>query len=78
MIFENIEKIREDIKASGAKLSHTSTLAGYISKKNYHVDAYQGRFGRGYILHLPTAFFRYRTRRFHPVEYWIIPNSEDN
>ena len=78
MTNEIIEKIREDIKASGAELSHTSTQAGYISKKNYRVDAYQGRFGRGYILHLPSVFLSpFRSRRFHPVEYWIIPVKFD-
>lgn len=52
---------------------HTSWRRGYVSRKTDangeygYVNNYDGRFGRGYILHLPD----YRSTMYHTVTYII-------
>lgn len=50
------------------KRHHTASRRGYESRKSSgHVEAYSGRFGRGYVVITP----RYDTTRFVNVTYYI-------
>ena len=54
---------------------HRATAPGYQSRLVYpRIEAYSGRFGRGYKLHYP----RVDTSRYHYVEYWIEETHEPN
>lgn len=50
------------------KRHHTASRRGYVSRKSSgHVEAYSGRFGRGYIVITP----RYDTTRYVNITYYI-------
>ena len=43
---------------------HTGQIKGYCRRNGYAIEAYNGRFGRGYRVHYPSA-------SRHQVEYYI-------
>ena len=50
------------------RVHHTASRRGYESRKgDGHVEAYNGRFGKGYIAVTP----RYDTKRYVYITYYI-------
>lgn len=50
------------------KLHHRASASGYVSRvKEFQVDEYDGRFGKGYVVHIP----RLDTNRYHYIYYYI-------
>ena len=47
---------------------HTGQISGYCRRNGYHIDPYDGRFGRGYRVHYPSAP---GSPGRHQVEYYI-------
>lgn len=47
---------------------HTGQIKGYCRRNGYSIEPYNGRFGRGYRIHYPSAK---ASPGRHPVEYYI-------
>lgn len=57
---------------------HEATVQGYIPQHGAYLEEYDGKFGKGYIFHLPTrTSLEHKTTRYHGVEYWLIDPEED-
>lgn len=49
---------------------HTAIARGYCRFNDYHEEYYDGRFGRGYIIHYPTLrATQFRGNNWHMIEY---------
>lgn len=60
---KTINEIRDTMR-----LHHTASRRGYISRKTEgRVEAYDGRFGKGYIVATP----RWDTTQYVNIEYYI-------
>ena len=47
---------------------HTGQISGYCPRNGYRIEPYDGRFGRGYRVHYPSAK---ASPGRHQVEYYI-------
>lgn len=55
---------------NGYKIAKLSTMAGYISRKLIAlIQPYEGKFGKGYIVHKP----RYDNTGYHDI-YYLVKN----
>lgn len=79
-IFGHCEKMifrdfLHDIKRRGFKLHHRATFGTHFSRKVCYVfvTPYKGKFGNGYIIHLPSN--EESKPNSHPIFYYI---TEEN
>lgn len=76
------QKINDEWRRSLAegriKYHHRAWRRGYVSRKSNAlttVERYEGKFGRGYIVHTPS----WSSTLYHHVEYYIeIKEDEEN
>lgn len=56
------------------KYDHKALTAGYLSRNDVYVETYEGRFGKGYLIHRATAVSNLTggSKNMHIMEYWII------
>ena len=52
---------------------HTGQIKGYCRRNGYRIEPYNGRFGRGYRVHYPSAK---ASPGRHQVEYYIITKEK--
>lgn len=62
-------KVRE-INGKSYELHHTALTRGYVSKKEVNgiVEAYEGRFGKGYTVKRNNP----DSTRYCIIEYWVV------
>lgn len=66
----DIMSISDDLYRRGYRLHHGAYARGYVSRKPnapVRVDPYKGRFGEGFIVHLPC----YDSTQYHRITYYI-------
>lgn len=64
-------RMTEVMKNAGRAQHHHALARGYRSlSSGCHLDEYDGKFGRGYILHVPNAL-RPCGNRFHWIVYFV-------
>ena len=69
------EEIYEYCRSEGLEYHHSAIMQGYVAKAGIKTTGYRGRFGSGVVVHLPTTQLYNKTKRFHPVEYWLFPET---
>ena len=69
------EEQEKSFQNEGLVFHHVAVTSGYVRKDGIHVTKYEGRYGRGVLRHLPTVDLYFKTKRYHPVEYWLFPES---
>lgn len=64
---------RERIRGSPDHyLSHTAVAIGYLARDSGYIESYKGKYGTGYIIHVPTNETAVKgSKRYHMIEYWI-------
>ena len=65
------ELIKEHLTNEGYVLHHSSIARGYESVEGVRIESYEGRFGKGKILHLPTRLSNVRGNSHHTILYYI-------
>ena len=72
---ERLEKRLQEIETYfsdlGLEYHHSSVSRGYESVKRIRKESYKGKFGEGYILHLPTIISNVRGNSFHQINYYV-------
>lgn len=63
-------KIKE-LEREGFKLHHSSVARGYESTEFKGLEDYDGIYGKGYILHVPTLISFVTGNRCHRIYYFI-------
>ena len=74
------KKLEQLVATGKVRYHHRSLQRGYYGKRQLakhpetEVVTYIGRFGNGYIRHIPTmeSFFSRYTNDYHAVEYYIF------
>lgn len=65
-------KFFEDtLKRLGYKEHHSASSYGYCRKTYGWIERYNGRFGRGFVLHYPNCFYRNKSSNFHTIVYIV-------
>lgn len=54
----------------GLKYHHSALRRGYLGIKNTYGEVYEGRFGKGVIMHYPTRDSAC-SNEYHRIEYYI-------
>jgi len=71
------KELQQLIETGKVRYDHRSLQRGYFRKKqlaslpNTEVVPYSGRFGRGYIRHIPTVD-SFCSNDYHAIEYYIF------
>ena len=71
------KELQQLIETGKVRYDHRALQRGYYGKRELaahpdtEVDAYSGRFGRGYIRHIPTVDSSY-SNDYHVIEYYIF------
>jgi hypothetical protein len=74
MIYKELEQL---IETGKVRYHHRALQRGYFGKKQLaslpitEVVPYSGRFGRGYIRHIPTVD-SFCSNDYHAIEYYIF------
>lgn len=66
-----LEFFANTLERVGYKEHHTACCAGYCRKSYGWIDRYNGRFGRGFILHFPNSYYRNKSNDFHTIVYMV-------
>ena len=68
-------EIESLIESGKLKYHHTARCAGYepvVKAGDYHrCEPYVGRFGNGYIIHVPSLRSCRVSRKYHDIIYYI-------
>ena len=56
------------------RYDHKALTAGYLSRNDVYIETYEGRFGKGYLIHRSTAASNLTggSKNMHIMEYWIL------
>lgn len=69
--FTPIEAV-DFLKRRGCTYHHSATVQGYLARNKSYIEEYDGRYGKGYVVHIPTKLsVEGKTTRYHGVEYWL-------
>lgn len=66
-----LEFFANTLKRVGYKEHHTACCAGYCRKSYGWIERYNGRFGRGFVLHFPNSYYRNKSNDFHTIIYMV-------
>ena len=61
------------VKSMGYIVGHFALAKGYVPSKSPYLEKYKGRYGEGYILHIPnneTSGSR-KSNRYHEIAYLV-------
>ena len=65
-------KFFEDtLKRVGYREHHTACSRGYCRKTFGWIERYNGRFGRGFVIHYPNNYCRNKSSNFHTIVYIV-------
>lgn len=61
------------LEADGYVLDHFAMAKGYIRSKCPSLNKYSGKFGEGYVLHVPNneTSGAYHSNRYHEIAYFV-------
>lgn len=61
------------LEADGYILDHFAMARGYVRSKCPHLKKYAGKFGEGYILHIPNneTSRAHHSNNYHEIAYFI-------
>ena len=66
-----VVNIDYECKTTTLHYHHSALSRGYQCKDFERVDHYNGRFGRGYVRHIPNAVNCIGTNNYHTIEYYV-------
>lgn len=66
-----LEFIERTLKGLGHFTHHISLSRGYCKKNLGWIERYNGKFGKGYLIHYPTTYLRPKSNALHYVAYVI-------
>ena len=61
----------ETLKRVGYKEHHTACFRGYCRRNYGWIERYNGRFGRGFLLHYPNCYYRNISSNYHTIVYIV-------
>lgn len=66
------QELKQLVNDGVLSFDHDAWTIGYLSRKsardeNYPVYSYDGRFGRGFVVHKPS----FKSTSYHVIEYYI-------
>ena len=65
------ESLKRHLVNEGYKFHHSAVARGYESTEGARIESYEGKFGKGKILHLPTLISDVRGNGFHTILYFV-------
>lgn len=66
-----LEFFKDTLKRVGYKEHHTACCVGYCRKTYGWIERYNGRFGRGFVLHYPNNYCPNKSNDFHTIVYIV-------
>ncbi len=63
------------LERDGYILDHFALSRGYVPSKSPYLNRYSGKFGKGYILHIPNneTSGRHKSNNYHEIAYFVEP-----
>lgn len=71
MSFTDFIRELELLRLKGFMFHHSARARGYVRKDGFSFITYNGKYGTGYVAHLPTRLVPTMSSRFHPIFYII-------
>jgi hypothetical protein len=67
MQIESLQAEINNLESAGYHQHHAAWAKGYFCRREFEKSPYQGKFGEGFILDVPS----WETTRYHRVMYFI-------
>ena len=66
-----LKTFEDTLKRVGYKEHHTACGYGYCRKTFGWIERYNGRFGRGFVIHYPNSYYRNKCSDYHTIVYIV-------